>query len=265
MDFAKTVAPASFVPLRIGDGNLPMICFHGYGQTPEVFRKLEGVFASYTLYCFPLPKANEQANLISSCPQFAKEYLMQLIKALDAEGVSFPVAVLGFSLGARLALAITEQIPQNIAHIVLAAPDGLARRWVFQIATRTWAGRYIFRQVVTKGYSLVQKLIAVGVQWRWISPALGRIALHPLQNSQHRYSLVETWLLSRYFQPNLWQLARNIRQSTRIRLYLAKNDTLIEPKHVAKWLTLFPQTEIVELPASHGNLLQVWARQRTIR
>ena len=53
--------------------------------------------------------------------------------------------VMGFSLGARLALTSFEMFPSKVKKLYLLAPDGIQDSIWFRIATGFWWGKKLFQ------------------------------------------------------------------------------------------------------------------------
>ena len=125
---------------KIGKGNKIMLLFHGYGQDCHCWGVIEeNLKEEYTFFCFDLPFHGE--TMIGNPTKNSLEIsLKEFLKQNNITDFS----VLGFSLGARLALFCAEISPQNIQHIFLLAPDGIKNNFWFNLATRFWFSNALF-------------------------------------------------------------------------------------------------------------------------
>jgi len=59
-------------------------------------------------------------------------------------GITIQFALMGYSLGARVALSIYEKIPSQVEKIILLAPDGLKVNFWYWLSTQTRIGNQLF-------------------------------------------------------------------------------------------------------------------------
>jgi pimeloyl-ACP methyl ester carboxylesterase len=70
--------------------------------------------------------------------------LEQVLKSNVNTSLSQQLTLLGFSLGARIALTLYEANPEKVERLVLLAPDGLKVNFWYWLATQTWIGNKLF-------------------------------------------------------------------------------------------------------------------------
>ncbi len=246
----------SFRPLVFGSGERAIVCFHGFGQSPKVYSSLFGKKRHCTVYSFYLPNLSNPQSLIYQQPNYFEKY----IEGFQAFLVNHSIGqfeIVAFSIGAKVALSLAVPFSEQISHITLLAPDGVAKRPVYQLATNTLLGRVLFKAVTQHFYPIVQYSVAVGVGLRLVPRSLLRVISY-YANPTRRILIFTTWLNCRYFSPNLAVLKSKLSGKATLELVLASTDNLIKPKHVKPLEDFFPSTEQKILPTTHEKLILAW-------
>ena len=106
---------------RFGNGPLPVICFHGYGEGADVFSFFEKEAGDrFSFFAFDLPfhgKTEWNEGL-----QFT---ISDLLKIVNCETYNRKPVLMGFSLGGRVALSLFDATSDKFCKLILLAPDGL--------------------------------------------------------------------------------------------------------------------------------------------
>lgn len=122
-----------------GRGEEHLVAFHGFGQSAEVLcAQLSFLKENRNIWCFNLPYHGGDHGFHDK-----EDYLQGIIDFLKSKGIQ-RFDVFGFSIGARVAI---EMVACSGGRLYLLAPDGLAKRWLFECLTRNLLGRFIFRSV----------------------------------------------------------------------------------------------------------------------
>lgn len=212
-----------------GSGSEYIFAFHGYGQaayrweiiTPYLDKK-------FTLIAFDLPYHGSSAW--SEKDTFTPQELLTIIKQiLPATGKQF--YLLGYSMGGRIALCLLQLVPQMIKKIVLLAPDGLHRNKWYRFATQTSVGRRLFYNAMKKPKLLFQ--LAKGLKKRGvINENQMNMAQYYLNDETTRMQLYHRWMITRFFQPNLFLLKQKIiKHGVPVEMVFAKHDKIIIADH----------------------------------
>lgn len=103
-----------------GNGSAYALAIHGFGQDGTYFQTLSAQFPQLTICALDLPWHGQT--------QWQTDVLQlrdfdPIIRFLDQEG---PIHLIGFSMGARIAIALSQAYPRLTRSITLLSPDGIA-------------------------------------------------------------------------------------------------------------------------------------------
>ena len=240
-----------------GHGPLPVLAFHGFGRTGADFAVLENALGGLcTLYCFDLhfhgqsPGYPERAE----APFTPKELASFFMAFADQIGAD-KVGLLGYSLGGRIALSLLEQVPERIARVLLAAPDGLKTRPWYRGMAATGPGRWLYRRFVLD--PSVTHAIMKGLRLaRIMNERMFRFLMGQTDSRAKRQLVHDVWLSYRLVEPDLARVAGNAKtQGIPVHLFFGTNDRVIRPvlgenlrKHAPDLVTQ------QELPFGHALL-----------
>lgn len=225
--------------LRFGEGPRPLLAFHGFGRRAEDY----AIFASYlhkdiTLYSFNLfghgrsiyPDERLEKNTLSKV-----EFAAMIEAFLDQLGAE-KAAVLGYSLGGKLALSLLELLPQRIEGAYLFAPDGLTRFHWYRWASRFPPFRKLFRHFIQHPQGLFrtfQFLATLGL----IERRTAHFLQHQARTVGQRKAVYSIWNMHRDLGPDLSSLRHRVRQDPdSIRMIFGKRDPVIRPARAWKLL-----------------------------
>lgn len=229
-----------------------LVCLHGYGETAQSFVALAEVLCNrYQIIAPDLPhhglsRWNEN-TLVNT------EDLLQIIQLFTGDE---NFALLGYSMGGRMALQLYQLIPEQITRLFLLAPDGLTVNTWYWLATQNKMGNQLFKHFMKQpglffmGIELMKKL-------GWINKGSYNYAMQFLKQEPLRTQLYNIWTAYKNIKPNLRQIRRFInRYQTTTRLIYGKHDYIIKnstAKNITKSCEDFCTVHI--LPCGH-RLLQ---------
>jgi pimeloyl-ACP methyl ester carboxylesterase len=155
-----------------------------------------------------------------------------LISIIDlirpAEG-SF--SLLGYSMGGRIALQLTEIIPQRIKRTVVVAPDGLHKNKWQWLSTQTKLGNRLFAYCMRRPFWML-KMIHMAAKLRIIDQRMLKFVLHYLHGDEQRSALYRRWTTLGKLRPNLSLLQQSINQyKIPVSMLFGKYDNVILTKH----------------------------------
>lgn len=214
-----------------GSGPLPVLAFHGFGRTGADFAILEQELGDRcTLYAFDLhfhgqsPGYPERAET-----PFTPQELATYFTAFADERGAAQVAVLGYSLGGRIALSLLEQRPDRLSHVFLAAPDGLKTRPWYRGLAASKVGRSLYRRFVERPEAV--HLLINGLRaTRLMSQKMHRFLIGQTDSRAKRTLVRDVWLSYRLIEPDLAQVAAQARQhGIPVHLFFGTNDSVIKP------------------------------------
>jgi pimeloyl-ACP methyl ester carboxylesterase len=214
-----------------GHGPLTVLAFHGFGRTGADFAVLEPELTDHcTIHAFDLhfhgksPGYPERAET----PFTAAELAVYFKAFLDERGVK-KAALLGYSLGGRIALGLLEAMPERLERVFLAAPDGLITRpWYRGLATSR-VGRALYRRFVERPQTvhlIIHTLRAV----RLMNEKMHRFLIGQTDSKAKRMLVRDVWLSYRLIEPDL----RNVAELAKahhlpVHLFFGTRDTVIKP------------------------------------
>jgi pimeloyl-ACP methyl ester carboxylesterase len=222
---------------RFGAGAQPVICFHGYGEEATGYAFLEKYAGTrYTFYAIDLP-FHGQTNWKEGL-NFTHTDLQQIIHDMLLENDFHPdnyrdsnlkLAILGFSLGGRVALSLYQAWPETFERLVLLAPDGLKVNFWYWLATRTWAGKKLFSFTMKYPQWFIGFLRLMNKSGL-VNASVFKFVGYYINNKPARLQLYHRWITLRRLKPNLKRIKSSIRQQhTIVRLIYGEHDRIILP------------------------------------
>lgn len=218
---------------RYGKGPRLLFCLHGYAQTVASFAFLEPVLGElFTIVVPELPyhgetKWNEERALL---PGDVVSWIRTEMLALNINTCT----LMGYSIGARVAISVAEKIPANIDQLIVAAPDVLPiNRW-YTLATKTRIGSLLFALTMKHPAGLRFLVKTAAAVWPPAKRKL-RFALWQISTQEKRNQLHAVWMNLRYFRPN-WVALRSLLIRNRIETVIitGMQDEIVSPRAAQK-------------------------------
>lgn len=242
-----------------GSGPLAVLAFHGFGRTGVDFAILEKTLGERcTLYAFDLhfhgqsPGYPERAET----PFTSGELATYFTAFLDHKGVA-KAALLGYSLGGRIALGLLESMPGRLSRVFLAAPDGLITKPWYRGLAASKAGRALYRRFVERP-QLVHALVHGARSLRLIPEKMHRFLIGQTDSKHKRMLVRDVWLSFRNIEPDLKVVAEQARvNGISVHLFFGTHDSVIKPalgEHLRQFAPELITQE--ELPFGHVLLTQ---------
>jgi len=239
-----------------GTGNKPLLAFHGYGMTGRQFHVLErSILKEYHVYGFDhffhgesKLKGWTEQQIIAGMPKpMVKAYMDEWFKQHGRQRFS----VMGYSIGANVALILIEEYADLIDDVILMAPDGLYVYKGFHFLTYKPIGKYLFKQV-TKSKWLAPTLLKSLKKVKFIDESLYQIAYNEIDTEQKRQDVYYTLNLIRLLKPDTTKVAQLINKyNIKCRLIFGKHDNLFPMKAAAPFITKIKNAEVHEVNMGH--------------
>lgn len=239
-----------------GSGTKLLFAFHGYGMSGRQFSVLEkSLMQQYRIIGFDhffhgtsvLYEAKEATVLAGMPPEILKAYINVWLEKFGRQRFS----LLGYSIGANMALYLTQLFADQIDELILMAPDGLVRHKGFHFLRASFIGQKLFKKLTYSSWMMARALKLLN----WIGmvdDSLYAIASREMDTPQKRINAYYTVNFTKNIYTDIKKVAALINQNhIRCRLYFGRFDQLFPQKNSKKLLHLLQQPEIYVLPLNH--------------
>lgn len=242
---------------HFGNGAVRLVALHGYGESSSSFLFLEKYLdEKYQLIAIDMPfhgltQWNESRPF--TCADITS-ILSEIFKEMGFPDTD--LILIGYSMGGRLALSITQQLPQKVSRVLLLAPDGLKVNFWYWLATQTLAGNRLFLFTM-KNPRWFFRLIQTADRFSLINKSIYKFMLPYIGDETARLELYHRWTCMRTFKPNLEKIRTIIRErNIPVRMLYGKHDRIILSKragHFYRDLERYCHLHVID--AGH-NILQ---------
>ncbi|MET0462629.1 MAG: alpha/beta hydrolase [Chitinophagaceae bacterium] len=246
---------ASFISYyRFGDGPVPVLCFHGYGENASSFGFLGKMpEQAFSFHALELPFHG--STTWKEGLRFTTHDLKKIIELMRLPAEIKPI-LLGYSLGGRVALALYEQFPEAFSKLVLLAPDGLRMNPWYWFSTQTLLGNRLFRFTMHHPgwfFSLLKFMNKAGR----VNASVFKFVTAYIGNPALRLALYNRWMVLRKLKPDLKKIRSLIRQHhTPVMLLYGKYDRIILPVRGEKFRKGIEEFCSVEVISGGHQILQ---------
>ena len=239
--------------LTIGEGTDVILCLHGFGRSAEDFTIFESLLRpnQRIIAVNLLAHGNSvfPTSRIGRNPLTKEEWSAMMVALLQSLNIErFHLA--GYSMGGRLAMVLTEQIPEKIKSLILLAPDGLKINWVYRFVSETKLGRLLYRSIIDNPHWILLTIDFLRLI-RVLHPKIQRFVHVQLETKLKRQLVYDAWLIHRYLFPRLSLVAGNIEaHSIPFKLVFGVYDKVIparDGKRLLKHFQKAPQPTVINL------------------
>jgi len=243
---------------RFGKGANWVFSFHGYGEEGERFDILEPFLAEqFTLIAIDIPfhgKTEWNGDLL-----FKADELIQLMnQIIGDEHKDF--ALLGYSMGGRIAMKLFELMPHRISKMVLVAPDGLHQNKWQWFVTKTKLGNRLFKYTMYNP-NWIFNFIGFAKRFNLMNKSIIKFIHYYLDDPVERANLYKIWTTTRQYRPNL-RLVKKLVTSHKVpmNILFGKHDRIIITKRGNQFKKgLESLVTVQELDAGHQLLQKKYA------
>lgn len=216
---------------QFGNGPKLLFCFHGYGRESDTFYVLERRLGSaFTIVAidFPFHGRTDWKDELIFKPYYLTQFLLQIRSTLRKENMKF--SLLGFSMGGRIALHLTQLMADKVERLVLLAPDGLNFNFVRWFGSDTWLGNKLLSYTMHRPAWLFW-VLEKAEKWRVIPRNLAGFLRSYIQDDEYRFVLYNRYISMRKFNSSLQKVKRFIKQyQIPVRMLYGKFDKVIPSK-----------------------------------
>jgi pimeloyl-ACP methyl ester carboxylesterase len=165
-------------------------------------------------------------------------------------------SVMGYSIGANLALILLEEYAHLIDDVILMAPDGLSVYKGFHFLLHNPLGKLLFRRV-TKSKWLAPFVLKSVNKTGIIDDNLYQIAYNEIDTEQKRLDTYYTLNLIRLLKPDVEKVASLINQyKINCLLIFGKNDQLFPKSAAMPFIGMLDNAEVHELALGHWLVIK---------
>ena len=239
-----------------GTGTRPMLAFHGYGMTGRQFEVLQkSILSQYRVYSFDhffhgqtqLDNWTEQQILTGMPKAMIRNYLEEWFRVNGRQRIS----LMGYSIGANIALVLLEDYAEWIDEVILMAPDGLSVYKGFNFLMHKPVGKLLFK-TVTKSKWLAPGVLKGLKKVKFIDESLYKIAYSEMDTPQKRQDVYYTLNLIKQLQPNVVQVTSQINQyHIKCHLIFGKHDMLFPKSSAMAFISKLNDPQVHEVPMGH--------------
>lgn len=253
--------------LRLGKGTKVILAFHGFGRSFHDFEFLEPLigerFTIYAIHILHHGGSTYPENRVEQGSITSKELVAiykEFLNHLNVERFS----LVGYSLGGKMALTLTEHLSDRIDHLILLAPDGIVTNKWYKFAAHNSLGRRLTKFAKNNPNFFLR--FADFLKWSRLVPAhLHRFAYLHLDTSDKRELVYRVWISFRNLRPDIPTIQTKINElQLPTLLIFGKYDRVIRPrigKHFAAPLKNHAALHLVEaghilLTPEHGVMIR---------
>jgi pimeloyl-ACP methyl ester carboxylesterase len=216
-----------------GTGKKALLAFHGFGRHAKDYKVFESLFGEkYTIYAFNLFHHGDSEypkNRISK-NTFTKYEFKQLFTQFFRENNIEQSAIMGYSLGGKIALMFTEVFAEKVESLWLFAPDGIKKNFWYFIASNTSVGRGVYKYFL-ENPQLFFSMVNGMHKTRLINDKIKKFAINNMDEKEKRELVYKVWLTFKDTNPNMKLCIQNIKkQDIPVYQFFGKNDKVIKPK-----------------------------------
>jgi pimeloyl-ACP methyl ester carboxylesterase len=237
-----------------GHGPRPLLLFHGFGQSHEVFDGwADRLGAHYTVYAFDL--YFHGASRWPSRSPLGKNDWVQIMQTFLAQEHIDRFEVGGFSMGGKFALATAEHFAPRIDRLLLLAPDGIKTSYWYNLATYPLATRALFKSMIMKPHRLhrlVRALHPLGV----VDKGVLRFAERQMNTEEKRRRVYFSWVYYRRLKFDLAHIAKKLNgHNVPLLMITGRYDKIITTSNMARFVQRVRLGRLIEIEAGHNDLI----------
>lgn len=242
--------------LITGNGNQPLLFFHGFGQDHSVYLSLiRSLSEDYRLYIFDLYFHGQSIWGKGEQPLEKDEWKETMEVFLRDNGIA-EFSLVGFSLGGKFALTTLEFFAGRVRKIFLIAPDGIKTSFWYSMATYPVVLRRFFKGMISN-YKRFETLARILASLKLVDKGLIRFADHQMDTEAKRKRVYYSWVVFRHLQFSLKKIADLINEcGIETVIIVGRYDKVIAPENMRPFLSSLKNKRFEVLETGHNGLIQ---------
>ena len=248
--------------VKAGNGPVPLLAFHGFGQDHSAFANLFNPLGGrFTIYSFDL-FFHGQSHWPEREVPLSKKFWKSLLLAFIKKNHLFRFSLMGYSLGAKFALATLEAIPERILSVYFLAPDGIQTNFWYKLATYPAGSRKIFKGLIDSP-GLFQFLASSAIRLNLLDKSMVRFAQSQMDTAEKRKRVYYAWTVFRHLKFDMEHIAYLINMlKIQTTVIVGQHDKIITLENTQKLLKELNNYQLEILQTGHNGLidesLSVW-------
>ena len=236
--------------LKMGEGKRVLLAFHGYANNADLFYPFEKYLESdFSIISIDLPHHGESKWKDGLLLQ--KNDLIRIVQWAMSEYKVEKISLIGYSLGGRVCLTITELLPEKIDSVVLIASDGLVFNPLYYFVTKTFIGKKLFRRFLSK-----PKVYLDFFKWlnkkNLINRSKYKFAKYYLGSDADREFLLKVWPDMSLIVPDRRKLKKRIRQHhIPVFIFMGSYDKIIPLPNAYRFKKGLESVQLLTLEKGH--------------
>lgn len=219
--------------IEFGKGEEVLFAFPGFGRQPDDFYILEDTFGEqYRIIAFSHfhhGKSEYPDNRVNKHQLKAHE-LNDIFHAFAKEKNIEKYALLGYSLGGKIALSILQYLPEKVTALYLFAPDGIKKNKWYNLVSSTLLGRLIYKCIIY--FPLPFHLfIRILNKIKLLSTRLYKFVYNQTDTFEKRMRVYKVWLTYKRINPNIDLVQQAIaKNKIHTHIFFGRYDKVIPPE-----------------------------------
>lgn len=214
--------------IKMGSGSKALFCFHGYGQTGDMFKPLlPALKDEYTLYAFHF--IHHGLTVWNTEDPCTPEVWANMLDAFAKHIQQTSIDLMGFSMGGKMILHSIHAIKTPINKIYLIAMDGvelnaindprLNKKWIKSLAKK-----------IILNASWVLSILPFLKKVGWINQQQEEFAHYYLATERRRKRAFMIWKSMLHFWQSLDKVVHQIQQKNiETHIFFGRSDKILDP------------------------------------
>jgi len=246
--------------ITFGKGADTLVCFHGFGKEAKDFLVLEAALGShYTIHSVNLFYHGDSSfpdNRLENKPLELTELKLIFEQLRITENIS-TFSLAGYSLGGKVALAITALFPEKVKKLYLIAPDGIKANLWYHFASQTLLGQKLNKASI-KNEWVFRSFMSLSSKLGLASKRQQRFAKSQMRSLEQRTKVYKIWMAHRKLSTQLKNLTQLINSNKiEVRIFVGKYDKIVPLVPIENFTKSLALSSITYLNSGHEINLEI--------